>query len=411
MAFVKIITAVFFLFFLSSSRAQFQSASLISSGIKNNILHMDSNNTDLVVAGGMQFRSIWARDFSFSVPGLLKLGETKPVHDTLVLFFENRRLSDGLLPRLLDSMPFQRRVAFGLFGIREDLGPIVFPSFETENNVIALDGNLLLISAAWAYIQATHDQEFALKYWPAAQQLMMWMNQNHVQKGLVVNQAPFSDWADSVNRQGSVGFTQLLYARALGQLKNWADFVGDREQTLVDQSQILLAHEAILKSFWNEEGGYLKNTSSDPRLSADVNWGALAWNLVDHDHALLILQALEKSTDLVSPIPGRVLKGEYNSDEKSRFVKIVGLDGYHDRYYWLWLTALAVEAYENLHRPDKALEIRQKINSLLAAFQGVHEVYSFESGMLQPVKTWLYRAECPFTWSSSMLAEAGLVSP
>jgi glycogen debranching enzyme len=367
------------------------------------VLPHDNASSSVVTAGPHQFRSLWARDFAFSVPGLLKMHKFKAVQNTLEVFFANIRAKDGLLPRLMDSRPFQSRVVLGLAGLQLPLDWPLQPSFETENGVISIDGNLLLVVAAWQYIQRTHDHDFSQKYLRSARRALAWIQRNHTQNGLMIRQPPYSDWADSVQRSGSVGFTQLLYLRALRALGQWESSVGASSLSHQYWEQFSQAQAALMKYYW-DEAGYLKNTTEDARLSADVNWGAVAWNLVTKDKSRQILATLAKSAELTKPLPGRVLEGEYDSSEKSIFVKIAGISGYHDSFYWLWITALSIQAYDVMGDHRTADIIRAQLGEVMKSSGGVHEVYWLANNQLVPVRTFGYRAEFPFTWSLAMVA-------
>lgn len=406
---------------------------LLESGLKANIITVpavdhSSRERQCVVAGSLQFRSLWARDFSMAVPGLLKLGHVQPVRDTLELFFANARREDGLLPRLIDSMSYQQRVVLGLLGIRMPLEPDLKPSYVSENGVVSIDGNLLLISAAWNYARMTGDKEFARRYLESARKLLTWIMTNHIETQfdatdnelapfappasiLMRDQPPYSDWADSIDRSGSVAMTQVLLIRALRDLSQWEQSLELSETALRHRQFARAAVTGLYQNFWNASG-YLMNTSTDSRLSADANWAAVAWGIVDGAHATAIVTALEQSQDLVQPIPGRALHGEYSPSEKSAYARAIGLSAYHDQDIWLWLTALAIQSYERIGRTDRAEAIRDTVAQLILEFNGVHEIYEDvpnpapAHAALRPVVVFAYHAEFPFTWSSAMLADA-----
>ncbi len=63
----------------------------------------------LLAAGGHQFRTLWVRDFCYSVPGLLQMGQADLV-EKQIRFIVRYKCEDGLLPRGFDVLSPKLRV-------------------------------------------------------------------------------------------------------------------------------------------------------------------------------------------------------------------------------------------------------------------------------------------------------------
>ena len=128
-----------------------------------------------LTAGRHQFRSLWTRDFCHAVRGLLILKRTDVVRNQLDLIFLNLR-QDGLVPRTLDSIPAQERVAITVAttaaqnylpaalrpGLSQSFSiPLSInlkPEYVDENKTESIDGNTLVILASLQYFAATGDE-------------------------------------------------------------------------------------------------------------------------------------------------------------------------------------------------------------------------------------------------------------
>lgn len=147
-------------------------------GMMKNIATLTSKSGGsrrVILAGAHQFHALWVRDFAQSVPGYLLLGQHDAVRDTLDTVFEAQRLDDGLIPRGLDSVRTWERIAAEYFGITLPFHAPLEPSFETENHVLSIDGNLLVPIAAWQYLAAQDDQERLHRWWPHAVEALSWV--------------------------------------------------------------------------------------------------------------------------------------------------------------------------------------------------------------------------------------------
>lgn len=366
----------------------------------------DSGKKHYLLAGGHQFRTLWARDFCFATPGALATGATKAVKDSLEALFRFQR-ADGLLPRGLDNHEVGPRVVLGLLGMPPAFGNPLKAWFETEYKVIVLDSNVLIPWAASQYLQATGDRAFATQWFPVLERAFQFLEDGgYIIGELIGHQPPFADWADSVRRTGRVSFTNVLYVMALRGAAEWASLLGLQGKASYYYGKAARVSAALLDYFWDPKMKALRNFEGNECLTADANLMAISQRVLPEDLAREALQTLRNSP-LWTPMPGRPTWPDYPAHLKGFNIKLVGITGYHDSNYWLWLTALAAMAEHRLGNQAECARIMDAAADQIVKDGDVYEIFDLtKDNTLKPVKRLPYRAESPFTWSSGMFLEA-----
>ena len=352
----------------------------------------------VLVAGANQYGSVWTRDFCFASGGLLASGERQPVEDTLEQIAAHQR-PDGLYPRLLDSYsPITRFIRAGL-GSRIPLRAPLRPNFISDHLVLAYDSNALVVDAACR--AARGNRAFGERLLPSMERALAWCRARML--GGFIFQPPFSDWKDTIAaRRGAVFFTQLQYWKALGSLAELCDALGKGAAAQARREEAARFDDKVQSAFWDESGGFLRDTLELPLLSTDGNLAAVAWGFVPREKALRILAAIE-SKKLWTPWGPRA--GErYPYGEKGWFARLALVHGYQDDFVWLWISALALRALHAAGQAARRDALLETLCERIARERKISEVYRPEDG--REVRTWLYRSEAPFSWSSGMLLEA-----
>lgn len=396
---------------LASERAAFKNArSIALQGLEDNIARFvdpadpAGGEKQFILAGGVQYHTVWIRDASMAIPGALVAGRQQAVHDTLEAVFKLQR-ANGLIPRLVDSTDANIRWALGLARIRLSYKPPLIGWFETEHHVIAIDMNAAFPWAASHYVMKTQDREFALKWFSGAESAVEYLQRHNEVEGLIGNQSPYSDWADSVERTGRVAFTNELYILALRGLADWAAFLDKKDESKYYASAARRANERFIKHFWDDKRGIITNFDGDEHITADANLMAIVYDLVPEEKAKRILKAL-KETPLWSPIPGRATWPNYGDHQKSMNVKFVDIAGYHDSFFWFWLSALAARAELRYGNCVGYRNIMRELSEQIVRDGAIYEVYEEKAGKVVPVERVLYHSERPFTWSTGMFLDA-----
>ena len=340
----------------------------------------------VIVAGANQFGSVWTRDFCFASGGLLKAGLPDVVRDTLAAICAGQR-ADGLMPRLLDSSDPIVRFVRSALGSRLPLSEPLKPNFISDHFVISIDSNALLAWTARRYADATGDTAFLESLRPRLERGLDWYRT--VEKDGLARQPPFSDWKDSIAaRRDAVFMMELLRWQGL--------------RALGRETEALAVKTRADEAFWEETGGFYRDTLGFPLFSSDSNFGAIAWGFCSVERARRIWDAARRLGLWTrwGPRAGQ----RYPWREKGVLPRIALMHRYHDDHVWLWNSAVALTALRRLGENAEAEKLAAEITALAERDGEIGEVYEPEDG--RPAKTWLYQSEAPFTWSSAMLFEA-----
>lgn len=358
-------------------------------GIHINIIACEGKR--YLPAGSHQFRTLWTRDFCYSIPGLLILGERQLVKDQLMLYWTLIN-HEGLLPRGVDVINPKLRVVANLIPTFEKLTHTrtfdyqkrpLRPEFLGEHGTPCIDSNLLVIEGSLRYLKETKDPEFQKLLTEKLPQALGYYQRFKTPDGFL-HQPPYSDWQDSLKRDRPTLTTHLLYRRMLKLSEG------------TELSSLISAHSPLSLSTLEEMiyQRFLRKTEWTKQ-----SFEALLWLIEDP----LPLFSFEP-VDLLRLYPLNTV-GVPNSslarETISWTTRLVGLQGYHLTLRWSWLMA---EAARILGQHDRkySIEILTQLDSLSERKGFIGEIYD-EGG---DFSTLLYRSEVPFTWGSAKLIEA-----
>lgn len=356
-------------------------------------------------AGGGQFRGLWTRDFCFAAPGLLELGRGDVVAHHLSGLLARQRASDGLVPRLMDSMsPAYLRVFWHCSGrwvpalARElPLTDALVAEYRSEHGVEAVDSNLLVLAAALAYVEKTGDGG----WWARHEQplLRAYRYYDALLDAELVVQPPFSDWQDSARRAGKTFYTNLLYADVTARLSRHAAFGIPPER-----ARAIVAR--LHRAFFDAPSGLYRSVQGSPHLSLDGVLLALDRELVRGEAAAALYSALRRHALWTRhDAPGWCTTPDYPSRWISVQTKLVGLRHYHDRLRWSWLTALAAKVAARCGDLPEAQRLLALLQSLVARDGAIYEVYAPEPPYAPWRSRW-YHSERDFSWGAGLIVEA-----
>lgn len=368
--------------------------------------HPNGRSREYILAGGLQYYTLWTRDFSMSVGGALVAREFNAVRDTLDEIFELQR-HDGLLPRHVDNLNANLRWASALVKLKLPFKPPFEPWFESENGVLTIDQNLSIPWAASRYVLWTEDREFALRWLDSALRAVAFIERDFWEKGLVSKQPPYSDWEDSVQRTGRVALTNELYYLAVKGLADWSDWLGKKKQAQELTKKAESFRKRFLEFFWDESRGVLTNFEGDDRLTADANLFGVIHRILTPAQAKRAMSAL-RASELWQPMPGRPTTPDYTDAMKAETVLIAQTADYHDQMYWSWIAAAAAIAEHASGNCRGYRQIMHALNQQLIRDETVYEVWEKKRGtqVLVPVSRITYRSEKPFTWGAAWYLEA-----
>jgi GH15 family glucan-1,4-alpha-glucosidase len=362
----------------------------------------DGSQKLVLNAGPRNFREPWARDFGFASYGLMALGETKAVQENLEVFFMNQ-LPDGQLPIKVHSTNVPTRYLHSILKREQPIYTPMRPRYFSGHRTVSLDGNPLLVIAATEYIRNCQNQEFKDRYWTSIKQGVLWLEKHALTEDGLLHQGPFSDWADSIARRGRVLYTNVLYWKALYNLSEAAEKLGESHEAQDFMAKADQVKSAINKYFWRPELGYYVTSQEFGNLSSSGNLLAVAWDLATPEQGHAILDAMGRF-GMANPVPTRPVHSPYPKRYIAIENRLGGIGYYHTDAAWIWLGAWHVIAAQHLGRVDEARDLLDRMARVIVRDGEVHEVYA-PSGRY--ISTLLYTSEAPLTWSAGMFVYAG----
>lgn len=355
----------------------------------------------ILCAGVRNFREPWARDFGFASYGLAALGLQEAVRDGLDAFFIFQK-EDGHFPVKIHSTSVLERYLYSLFGREQPIFKPIRPKYITAHNTISLDGNCLLVIAALEYVRRFGDTPFLQTHWEQLKNAVHWL-ENHASHGDgLLDQAAFTDWADSVGRTGRILYTNVLYWKALHEMAEAAKMNGRSADAATYQQKANHLAQAIQTHFWREELGYFITSEEYTFLSSSGNLLAIAWGLATPEQANKILDKMDEF-GMADPVPTQVTHLAYPKPVIAIENRLAGIPEYHTHAAWLWLGAWHVVALVKAGRLARAKELLERIDAVIARDGVVHEVYGKNGRFLS---TFWYTSEAPLTWNAGMVVYA-----
>lgn len=357
-----------------------------------------------VTAGGNQFKTLWVRDFCYSVPGLLALGYSDLVKKQLQLILEYRH-QNGFLPRGLDVMAPQLRVVLNLlfkdlsfYNYPEkysDFKSRITPEYFGEHKTVAFDSNILFVWAYLKYAEKTSD------HFISSEVLVDLLNvyPSYHSDGFFV-QPPFSDWQDSACRSEAMLLFQIQFLSVLKKLD--PELVKHAKYTGYEE----LSHRAQVHFFDHNKYLFFQDKQKQ-QMSLELYGFIFSEDLFPEiDKARLYFSL--KSSSLWSSflIPGVPVYPSYAGNQISWTTKAVGLGGYHDSFHWGWLIAESLKIAAFAEDDAEVKRIQDFFCKAITDNEFLAEIYIQRGHNLRILKKFLYQSEMPFTWTAAKWIEA-----
>jgi len=351
-------------------------------------------------AGEGQFRSFWTRDFCFSIPGLLAMGKADVVRDHLLYLIQNRTRTH-LIARLLYVNNFKLQIIaktglrffFRKEGRVRDPNSKVHVSVLGEHGTPSFDSNLLVILGLFALHEDTQ-REFDFDISVYEQDVIELYNfyNKYFDGGLIVQPA-YSDWQDSVKREGRTSYLHVLY---------WQVSKKIAEYGFMDVNHEVI-RKKIFSSFTDGDTGLLISILGKPNVSLGTNLLALEFGLFEDSHKVY---ASLKSTPLwrSDDLPGLATYPDYIRKNKSITTNWSGLEHYHDNMVWSWLIGKAIKVAKMMDDQDDADRSISQLYELVIRDETILEIY--EPDTLDEFITTLYDSENDFSWGSAIILES-----
>lgn len=374
----------------------------LQDGIETRLLP-DGREMLVLCAGRRNFREPWARDLSFASFGLVELGEYQAVRESLEVFLINQRPS-GQFPIKVRSNGVLNRFMHSLFGREQPVLAPLRPKYISGHRTVSLDGNALLVLASLNYAARSGDDQFLMDHWSALKQALSWLEGYTREDGLL-DQAAYSDWADTIARRGRVLYTNVAYWKALHDMADTAAHLGANADEAYFSSKASGLAAVINAHFWRDDLGYYVTSEEFDNLSSSGNLPAIAWGLAGPAQASAILDNMDRF-GMSEPVPTKPVFPPY----PNRFIALENRLGrigfYHTDAAWLWLGAWHVIALSRAGRVQEAQKCLDRISEVIVRDGAVHEVFAPDG---RHISGFWYNSEAPFTWSAGMIVYANFV--
>lgn len=316
-----------------------------------------------ILASTGHFNDVWSRDVAFASEASLALGDAEIVRKSLGTLIEHER--EGLIP-LKVGRGSQLLKFVGIHTKRER----VWYSTDKNRHPPADSSGLFLIALA-QYVERTgdrsllKDEERLERVFKVAQRL---------------EQGPYTDWADSLKRDGR---TLFVHACAAASAKARERLSGKGPRAMVD-----------LEQFWN--GKFYEERPGNGILDVAANLLVIRWSLTSHAQDILCAIADASSAQPHLPItssPSHPLKDKYLP------LVLVGMGDYHDEQRWSWIAGLYLQVLRE-HDPERYPPLKKAWERKVIEDGGVFEVYEPDG---RPLRRLAYSSQKPFAWGAAMM--------
>ncbi|MGB3675163.1 MAG: hypothetical protein WA988_12040 [Candidatus Nanopelagicales bacterium] len=359
---------------------------------------VDTDSGQMLTAGWSQFRTLWTRDFCFSVPGLLAAGHEDVVNRQLRMLFATQR-DDGLIVRGLDVIDPKRRVLLNTalrplprrLRTPDYRGRPLLTEYLGEHGTPAIDSNVLVVQAIGQYVEHTGDTSLIEDNRGQIDAAMAYYSDQFTD-GLV-SQPGFSDWQDSASREGPGLYLHVLLLRAAELLR----------RNGIDTEWKAALAETISATFYSHRVGLFAQDTARTQFPLEANLWIIESGLFTDTVQTADLYENLKQSPLWRRI-GVPITPNYLNSAVSWTTKIVGLRHYHDQLRWSWLMAEAARIAKLMGDQKEAEKIYVRLRQLTAITGEVAEVY--EATKDAPVKRGFYRSESPFSWGAAKIVES-----
>ncbi len=354
---------------------------------------------EVVTAGSDHFKTLWTRDACFSMYGLVgdERGR-KIMKDTLQTFFD-RASREGQLPRRMGDHTNIELVAYSVFGLKTpDLKQLAPVEYDNELKVAQLDCTALPVIQAYEYYKATGDIEFIRKNYYTLRRAAAWLARRT--DGGLIDQPGSADWKDVMRRSGKVAYTNMLLYKAFDSMALLAEAMNDSSAAAECRGLAEATKTAINKEIWNDKTGYYRDSNEAPEaFSADGNILAVIFGVADKARTDSIMAKFEYFLK-ADPLPFPALEGDYPDNKVPFWMGLAGVRHYHDRFVWPWQGNVFAVAAVRAGRTDLAVKALNKVAAQAVKDGTFYEIYKLKKGEMRPVRTFIYKSEPDFLWSS-----------
>jgi len=361
--------------------------SIALENLKENIIQHEGKL--YIVAGAIQFHTIWIRDFGYCVDILHKLGLDKIIDNTIELYLNHLiKDSKGHLygPKCFDSMNPETRVVnasarhtFNMHRKKTPINKLDPHMYKDSRNAIAIDSNVMICLAAL-------NTNIYKKHINTLKELLNWYSTKDAD-GLII-QTGFSDFQDSQRREGVVFNINLMYYVCIKKYKQKGYDLGINLKEL---------KKKIISVFYDPIKGIFISQKNEKYICLLDNLLAIKYKFIPVKKLYLSLKNSELWSASKLKIPG-FPTWPHNKDVHIQ-VKFGYLTDYHNDIYWGWLMAFSAAISFEMDDKKEGHKIYNILEHIAIRDGTLSEIYKPEPNF--PIfESSTYSSERPFTMSS-----------
>lgn len=351
-------------------------------------------STNGINAGNTHFSDLWARDSCFACWGSIEVKDFDTVKNNLTSLLRNRHAS-GQLPIRIGTKHFLLKY-IGVSQLPE--------SRYLEDKYISTptDQNSLFIISLERYLKASHDTEFCLAHFDAIKEIMDWNFTQDPDNDMLIEEGPYANWADSLDKSGKVLYTNVLHFEAL---KRFAEICFHLRKKDLGNTYMLLAKDVFhrLNSIFWTGNFYLDWIGKEAHhfFASDGNLLAIIFGVANKEKRLRIIESMNRFRINQGFCPA-TNHPKYPISRVYTPYRFINLHDYHNGMKWLWIGCIQVSALHLAGHTQQAMDSLEKISKKILEYKGIYEVYFH--GV--PVKRLFYHSEKGFAWSAGLFVWA-----
>jgi len=214
----------------------------------------------------------------------------------------------------------------------------------------------------------------------------------------LINQPPSGDWKDVVGREGIIAYTNAVNYQAHKSMAEIDRLMGNTDKAAHRDKFAGRLKADFNRRLWDEKNGYYRDAENNQVFSPDGNILAVIYGLADQQQADSIFKKFEEmSKD--HPLPFPATGQEYPDSYIPIWLKLAGMEHYHDRMFWPWQGAALAVAAARTGRTEVARQMLAEVGQAAIRDGTFYEIYTPDRDP-KPVHTWAYHSEPDFLWGA-----------
>jgi glycogen debranching enzyme len=315
------------------------------------------------------YEQVWTRDFAHAGGNYFATQNPKALEDSLQTVFSHQR-EDGALPLrtekqylLLKLIPGLRSLAKPMFNLIENKirRRKERPVYEGQDFSSAEDTvPATLIAAGEFFLNSPEGKKFIGEHFDELKKAVEYFKTKvDPEDGLAFAKHMNADWADSINRGGKLGGINVWWTRSLRLMSFMAEQLDKKEDAALYRNEFHRTKQSVMEKLYDKEGAYFRAEEGTDRVDAAASvFGSLY--LLNPEECVRVQETFKKRMKEKSGLKN--FDPPYPSNQIMWPHKLIGHEGYHNKYIWPWVTCenIQVKIKIALEHPDETIKEQYK---------------------------------------------------